>query len=180
MDLKAWLGFGRRKGREIPVERLYGAVVAASRHPALYEIHGLPDTLDGRFESLVLHGLVVLRRLRALPAPAQDVAQDLVDAVFAHLEIAMRESGIGDFGVPKRMKKLGTGFYDRLTAYEAALDAGPDALAAALGDRLGLPDGLGSFAREIVAAEARLATCDLAAILAAPPLRSGTTRENAA
>ena len=164
-------GFGRRRGGEEAIHRLHGAVVAASRAPELYERGDLPDTVEGRFEALTLHVLLVMRRLNQLPPPAAEVAQELIDSVFAHLEIAMRESGVGDFGVPKRMKKLARAFYDRTITYDRALDAGDaGALAAAVAARVEaarvppLP-----FALYLLASERELASCDLDGILAGPP-----------
>lgn len=167
-------GFGRRAAEARLVEGLHTAIVDASRDPALYGEGGLPDTVEGRFESLTLHALLVLRRLRRLPAPADDVAQDLVDAVFAHLEIALREMGVGDFGVPKRMKKLGQAFYDRTDRYSAALDAGSgEDLCREIGERLAVePASLHRLADFALAAERGLAACDLDRLLAGPPFRS--------
>lgn len=165
-------GWGRRKASEGVIDRLHAAVAEAAREPAIYEGGGPPDTLEGRFEVLTLHVLLVLRRLKALPPPADDVAQDLVDAVFAHLEIALRESGIGDFGVPKRMKKLATAFYDRTGRYAAALDESDAAqLAAALAERIPAPgaSAYGRFARYCLASERTLASADLDGLLAGPP-----------
>lgn len=164
-------GLRRRAARVAAIDRLHRAVVDSSRSPALYGSGGLPDTVEGRFESLTLHVMVVVRRLRRLPPPAGEVAQELVDAVFAHLEIALRESGIGDFGVPKRMKKLGQAFYDRVSKYEAGLDRGDaGALASEMGARLSRPPhGLEPMARYCLAAEAALDDCDLGAVLAGPP-----------
>lgn len=167
-------GFLRRNRRDAVIERLHAAVVEASRGQELYGDAGFPDTIEGRFESLTLHALLVLRRLRALPAPAADVAQELVDCVFAHLEVAMRESGVGDVGVPKKMKKLGRAFYDRTAKYTAALDAADaQALAAELGRRLER-DGseMHHLARHLMAAEATLAAQDLDGLLAAPAFPS--------
>lgn len=170
----------RRARRDGLIHRLHDAVVEASRTPALYGPDGLPDTVDGRFEALVLHALLVLRRLRALPAPAADVAQDLVDALFAHLEIALRESGIGDFGVPKRMKKIGQGFYDRIDKYEPALAAGAPALAAAIAGRVPVPpEAAARIAAYCLETEALLAEADLDRILAGPPFPSGERRGTA-
>ena len=177
-------GWGRRKASADAVDRLHAAITAASREPALYGPGGLPDTIEGRFESLTLHVLLVLRRMKALPPPAADVAQELVDAVFAHLEIALREMGVGDFGVPKRMKKLATAFYDRTSKYAEALD-GKDAgeLAAAIAERLPTsePDPYRPLAEHCLASEVRLAAADLAALVAGPPFApAGLRRETAA
>jgi cytochrome b pre-mRNA-processing protein 3 len=167
--MRIMLGFWRKDRGRSPVDSLHERVVAQSRLPVFY-LGGLPDTVEGRFESLALHVLLVLRRLRALPAPADDVAQDLVDRVFSHLEIALREVGIGDMGIPKRMKKIAGAFYDRTRLYDpplAARDAA--ALAAEVEGHLGLAAGtLLPLARYCLESEAILAGCDLDAILAGP------------
>lgn len=160
-----------RKRSGDAVGEMHTRIVAASRDPALYGPRGLPDTVEGRFESLTLHTLLVLRRLRQLPDPAGDAAQELIDAVFAHLEIALRETGVGDFGVPKRMKKLARAFYDRTSRYDPVLDrADTDALAGEIATRL--PDaeleGLRHVARALLSSERVLAKSDFGAILAGP------------
>ncbi len=162
-------GFLKRRTGPSAVEILHARIVEASRAPALYGPGGFPDTVEGRFEALTLVALVTLRRLRGLPPPADDVAQDLVDAVFAHLEIALRELGVGDMGIPKRMKKLGRAFYDRAGGYDPLLAAGePGPLAAALAGRLSIEPPLAA-ARAVLDMEAALARADLARILAAEP-----------
>jgi cytochrome b pre-mRNA-processing protein 3 len=123
--------------REDRVAALFGDLVAAARAPVAYLDYGVADDFEGRFERLVLVATLVMRRLRALPAPASEVAQELVDAIFAHLDDGLRRAGIGDLSVPKRMKKLGQGFYGRADAYTAALaEDGPAALRAALSKNL--------------------------------------------
>lgn len=163
-------GLRERAAHRVAIDRLHAAVVETSRAPALYGPAALPDSVDGRFESLILHLLVLVRRLRALPPPAGEVAQELVDAVFAHLEIAMRESGVGDLGVAKRMKKLARSFYDRVAGYEIAVAADDaDAVAAELGRRLdgGTADLL-PVARAILVFGARLGELDLDRLVAGP------------
>ncbi|MCA0423026.1 MAG: ubiquinol-cytochrome C chaperone [Proteobacteria bacterium] len=123
--------FSRRK-REKAIEPLYGAMMAAALDPVLYARHGVPDTFEGRFEAVTLVAALVLRRLKALPPPAADVAQDLVDRTFDGLDSAMRAVGISDVGVPKRMKKFAQGFYGRLDAYTLALETSDAALGEAL------------------------------------------------
>ena len=164
-------GFGKNDPRAALVGRLHTAIVESSRAPDLYGEGGLPDSVEGRFESLTLHILIVLRRLRALPAPAAEVAQELIDAFFAHLEIALRESGIGDFGIPKRIKKLGQAFYERTALHDAALDAGDAAaLAEEIGRRLAAdPAVFAATARYAIEAERRMSDCDLDRLLAGPP-----------
>lgn len=119
------------------IEAIYQRVAVASRQPALYLQLGIADTAEGRFEALTLHAWMFLRRLRQLPDPAEAVGQDVIDVLFRELDRALRELGVGDLSVGKRMKKLAKAFYGRLTSYEAALhDGSDDALALALGRNL--------------------------------------------
>ena len=126
----------------------------------------MPDTLEGRFECLILHVILVLRRLNRLPEPAADVAQDLVNSVFLQLDSSLRESGIGDFGVPKRMKKLGAAFYGRAEGYDAALDAGRrrrrcGRRSPATSSGLDAPEAADGLTRYVLAADAALSETDL-------------------
>ncbi|MCI9879541.1 ubiquinol-cytochrome C chaperone family protein [Methylobacterium goesingense] len=168
--LRSW---GRSSPREQVIETLHGRINEAARHPDLYLRLGVPDTLEGRFECLILHVILVLRRLNRLPEPAADVAQDLVNSVFLQLDSSLRESGIGDFGVPKRMKKLGSAFYGRAEGYDAALDAGDvAALQAALARNvLGLdaPEAAAELARYVRASDAALARSDLDGLIGTGP-----------
>lgn len=118
--------FNRRR-RKAGIEPLYGAMMANALDPQLFLAGGIPDTFEGRFESVALQAALVLRRLKSLPAPAGDIAQELVDRIFDGLDAAMREAGVSDVGVPKRIKTFAQGFYGRLDAYTSALDARDDA-----------------------------------------------------
>jgi cytochrome b pre-mRNA-processing protein 3 len=113
--------------------RLLEAVTDASRGPALYGAGRIPDTLDGRFEAMALHGALALIRLSA-DAGAAPLAQDFTDKLFRAFDAGLREAGVGDTAVPKRMRKLAGDFYGRLDVYRSAIAAGDrTALAAALG-----------------------------------------------
>lgn len=124
------LGLFRRSTNTLVVDRLYRAIVAAARRPALYADLAVPDTFEGRFECLTLHAALVLRRLKDAPAPGPDMAQDLTDSVFVHLDRMLREMGVGDTSVPKRMKVMAEAFGGRCAAYEDAFRS--DTLARAL------------------------------------------------
>jgi len=126
------LGFLRRRRHERLGFELYGAIVAAAREPFLYRELGVPDTLDGRFDLVGLHAFLVIRRLTALPPPGPDVAQAVFDAMFADMDINLREMGVSDLAVGKRVKAMWEAFHGRATAYAAALEAGDAALAEAL------------------------------------------------
>ena len=163
--------FGRKRARMAPVNALLERIVSASREPALYTQGGIPDHFEGRFEALTLHLFLVLRRLRDLPSPAADAAQDLVDASFSYLELGFRQGGISDVAVPKRMKKIGRSFYGRLGGYEDALAAQePGALEAALTRNIGQDVDAAALARHVGSCAAVLAPRSLDDILAADPL----------
>ena len=162
----------RKDPRRIVIAELYARVATASREPALYLNLGVPDTIEGRFESLSLHVMLVLRALRGRPSPAEEVAADLTDALFRDLDASLREMGIGDTSVPKRMKKLAEAFYGRAGAYDAPLDAGDEA---ALGGALGRNVIAGeapapALARYALAADRALKAQDLDAMLQTGPV----------
>jgi cytochrome b pre-mRNA-processing protein 3 len=117
----SWL---KRKPKADPVAQLHGRVVAAALSPPLYLHGGLPDTFEGRFESLTLHVFLVMRRLKALAEPGPELAQELVDRTFTGLDHTLRQIGISDTAVPKRMKELASAFLGRVRAYEEALASG--------------------------------------------------------
>lgn len=144
----------RRSENRAVIESLYAELVAASRQPVLFTDLGMSDTFEGRFDGLTLHAALVLRRLNALAAPGPEMAQDLVDAVFRHFDRTLREMGVGDTTVPKRMKTLAEAFLGRSSAYDEALCEGHEALAAALKRNIFSVDSLA----------AKHATRDLAAL----------------
>jgi cytochrome b pre-mRNA-processing protein 3 len=122
-----------RRASKAVIEQIRGEIVAAARRPALYADLGVPDRIDGRFELLTLHAGLVLRRLAALGGLADAIAQELVNSVFVHFDDTLREMGMSDISVAKRLKAMGGAFYGRNAAYAAALDYGSiAALAAAL------------------------------------------------
>ncbi len=109
-----------------PAEVLSRAVVAQSRMEAFYGRLGVPDTLDGRFELVALHGFLLLRRLKGEGPRAAVLAQAVFDRLFADIDASLREMGVGDLGVGPRIKTMAKGFYGRISAYESGL-AGDDA-----------------------------------------------------
>ena len=125
-------GLFRRAGNEAVIDRLYLAIVAAARQPALYADLHVPDTFEGRFESLVLHAILILRRLQRCDAPGPAMAQHLVDTVFKHFDRTLREMGVGDTTVPKRMRTMAEAFGGRSAAYDAALRGARDELVESL------------------------------------------------
>jgi cytochrome b pre-mRNA-processing protein 3 len=123
----------RRTPREDTIAALYGMIVAQARAPAFYQTYGVPDTVNGRLEMVMLHAVLLLRRLEHEAAPLRALGQGVFDRFCRDMDDSMREMGVGDLAVPRRMRRIGAAFYGRQAAYRAALEA-PDerALAAAL------------------------------------------------
>lgn len=164
----------RSRGNRRLITELHGHLVAAARRPGLFlPPYEVPDTFDGRFDLLVLFTVLVLHRLERLPAPGPEVAQELADAVFAHLDADLREMGVGDLGVPKRMKKLAEAFSGRSAAYREALTKEGPAFAAAVArntyGREGpdtRADALAAYCRTFIA---ELERAGLPQLMAGPP-----------
>ena len=112
--------------RDIAAKQLYERIRDASRRPELYESGGVPDTIDGRYDMVVLHMFAVLRRLKLEGAQVQDLKQRLTDAMFADFDDAVRQLGVADDGVAKRLKTMAEGFYGRVKAYDGALEEEKD------------------------------------------------------
>jgi cytochrome b pre-mRNA-processing protein 3 len=111
---------------------LYGAVVTAARQPAFYGEIGVPDTPAGRFELVALHLFLALGAFRASNA-GRDARQGLIEAFVSDMDGCMREMGVGDLGVPKKVKRAAAAFYERATVYQRDLQSDDaDALAESL------------------------------------------------
>jgi cytochrome b pre-mRNA-processing protein 3 len=150
---------------------LYAAIVAQARQPAFYQTVGVADTPEGRFDLIVLHVVLVMRRLRGEGAKGRALAQELFDLFFADMDRNLREMGISDMSVPKRIRSMVEAFYGRAGVYDAALDAaGGEGLDAALERNLFAGSGpeasLGAMSAYAVACEKRLKQTSGDAIIA--------------
>lgn len=164
---------------------LYAAIVTEARRPVFYAVHGVPDTVAARFDMIVLIMSVVLRRLEVEPKPApgarllrgaravdpHEIGRQVIDVFFNEMDRALREMGVGDPAVPKRIKKLAAAWNGRFLAYAGALVAADrDALVAAIARNVyaGLDDrtGAGVLADHLLASEAALAAVPIADVLA--------------
>jgi cytochrome b pre-mRNA-processing protein 3 len=129
--------FFQRSPDRARAKQLYGAIVTAARAPVLYAELGLEDSPAGRFEAVVLHLFLVMERLRAGGAPLEAIARDLVDTFVEDMDDNLREMGVGDLSVPKKVKKAAAAFYERAALYRPVLDQNDDAaLAAAIAQSL--------------------------------------------
>ena len=116
-----WLA--KRARRKRNAHDLYGSIVALSRSPIPYTEFGVPDTLEARFEVLVLHMFIFIERLQAAGEDTSDLSQEIVDLFFADMDTTSREAGVGDLAIPKKMRKLAAVFQERMTRYRQAVDA---------------------------------------------------------
>ncbi len=107
---------------------LYGAAVTRAREPAFYRHFGVPDTLDGRFEMICLHVFLILRRLKESEGGNGDnaLSQAVFDLMFADMDQNLRELGVGDLSVGRRVKTMAQAFYGRVAAYERGLSVAED------------------------------------------------------
>lgn len=121
-----------RNRRPDTISALYGMIVAQARLPCFYREYAVADTVNGRFDLLVLHLSMVIERLGA-EASCRAQSQALFDRFCQDMDHNLREMGVSDLKVPKEMRRIGEAFYGRVRAYHAAL-AEPDdeALAATL------------------------------------------------
>ncbi|MEX0589756.1 MAG: ubiquinol-cytochrome C chaperone family protein [Xanthobacteraceae bacterium] len=163
------LSLRRRSERRETIERLYGAIVAQARLPVFYTPLGVPDTIESRFDLIVLHVYLLFRRLAPDGAGARAIGQGVFDTFVADMDGSLREMGTGDLAVPRRMRAMGEAFYGRAEAYDAALAAdNDDVLAAALsrnvyGDAANA-EAARKLARYVRGAARALASQDSAAI----------------
>ena len=150
-----------RKPRQAPrgtIEAIYGMIVTQAREPIFYRDLGVPDTVNGRFDLLLLHFWLLLRRLRTVQG-ATELSQALFDRFCEDMDDNLREMGIGDQTVPKRMRAFGEAFYGRVQAYDQAIEAGSEALAAAICKNI--LNGTGMDQARRLAAYARATEADL-------------------
>jgi cytochrome b pre-mRNA-processing protein 3 len=123
----------RRNSQTRTIHALYGAIVAQARSVTFYADYRVPDTVEGRFDLIVLHLVLLLNRLGRSAEAARGlgqallgqalIGQELFDAFCGDLDANLREMGVGDLAVPKRMQAFAEAFYGRQAAYLAALDA---------------------------------------------------------
>lgn len=152
-----------------PVYAVYNAIVAQSRREIFYAEWGVPDTLTGRFDMISLHAALVFRRLRSSERETKEFAQNVFDCFFKDMDRSLREMGVGDLSIGKRIEKMGGLFYGMLSSLSAILDEE---------DRAGLADfisrnfhegqphaALDVFADYILRSDSLLRTQEVAAIM---------------
>lgn len=141
-----------------PERLLYEAIVAAARHETPYAEWGVADSVDGRFDMITLYLFLTLDRLKG---GAEAFRQRLIDAFFADMDRSLREMGVGDISVGKKVRKMAEVFYGRVAAYSKALETGRADLKAAIARNV-FPDGAPEASAGKLAGHALLIRAELA------------------
>jgi cytochrome b pre-mRNA-processing protein 3 len=164
-----------RRRRPDPAEAILEKIVAQARQPAFFDSLGVGDTIDGRFEMIVVHAFLYLYRLKGEDKGARDVGQQVFDLMFRDLDRNLHEMGVSYVVVPKRIKAMGRAFYGRTEAYDAAMQS-PDAadleqavLRNVYGSRPEAAPAAVRLAAYMRAAAERLAAADIAMLTVAGP-----------
>ncbi|MDA0339069.1 MAG: ubiquinol-cytochrome C chaperone family protein [Proteobacteria bacterium] len=118
--------------QEIAANGLYNALVARARSPEFYAVALVPDTIDGRFDMITLHAFLLMHRLKDNGPEAAGVSQALFDEMFRDMDRSLREMGVGDMGVGKRVRAMGKAFMGRIQAYDDAIKDSQGAFDAAI------------------------------------------------
>ncbi|MEQ1754345.1 MAG: ubiquinol-cytochrome C chaperone family protein [Micropepsaceae bacterium] len=122
LSLFSFMSRGRETARQ--GAWIYNSIVEQARRPEFYQALDVADTIDGRFDLIVLHAGLYMPRLKMVRTDGKRLSQAMFDHMFANLEFNLRELGLGDMGVPRHMKGMVQAFYGRVAAYEAALKDG--------------------------------------------------------
>ena len=123
MPVAGFLGWGLGARRERVGFTLYTASVAAARDPYLFTVVGVPDTLDGRFDVVGIYAFLAIQRLKREPEPGPALAQAVFDAMFSDMDINLRELGVSDMSIGKRVRAMWEAFHGRALAYSQAMEA---------------------------------------------------------
>jgi cytochrome b pre-mRNA-processing protein 3 len=161
-----------RRASRGTIEAIYGMIVTQAREPLFYRDLGVPDTVDGRFDLLVLHLWMVLRRVKPIAGGA-GLSQAIFDRFCDDMDANLREMGVGDLTVPKRMQAFGEAFYGRAAAYDVAVASGVEPLAQALCKNILGGEGIGHARQLAFYSEATIAAL---AGLSDKTLQSGSWR----
>ena len=121
MKLKALLGL--EKPYEDTAFTLYGSIVAQARRPYFYSDLKVVDTVEGRYDMIIMHAFLLFHRLKGENENAKKLGQVVFDTMFKDIDQSLREMGVGDMGVGRRVKKMASSFYGRVAAYDKALAA---------------------------------------------------------
>ncbi|MEP3280023.1 MAG: ubiquinol-cytochrome C chaperone family protein [Stappiaceae bacterium] len=112
--------FNRRDDQS--VFRIYSQIVAQSRQPYFYKTLSVPDTVDGRYDMIVLHLILLFHRFQSEDKQVKDFGQQIFDLFFKDMDRNLREMGVSDTSVPKKVKKMIEAFYGRASVYRPSIE----------------------------------------------------------
>jgi cytochrome b pre-mRNA-processing protein 3 len=115
--------FGRKRWERTGFA-LYTEAVRAARDPYFYAELGVPDTMDGRFDMIGLFVFLLIDRLHKEGRSGAELAQAVFDAMFLDMDMTLRELGVGDMAVGRRVKAMWEALNGRSRAYEGPLASG--------------------------------------------------------
>jgi cytochrome b pre-mRNA-processing protein 3 len=121
---RVWQRMTKESPYAAPAREVYLAVVAQARQPVFYASFGVPDSIDGRFDMIALHAILLVRRIKGRGTASDQFGREFMSYLFADMDRNLREMGTGDMRVGKKIKEMAEAFYGRARAYNAALDTG--------------------------------------------------------
>ena len=172
------LSLFRKNTATEPVYAIYSAIVAQSRQPVFYADWLVPDTVTGRFDMISLHMALLFRRLRAEQGGQKAFSQAVFDLFFKDMDRSLREMGVTDIGIPKKIQKMGNIFFGLLAAMNEAMDRRDSAALAAVLARNIFDEGEGNHVQSL--ATYMLAQDDVLAAQSADAIMAGTIQFGAA
>lgn len=113
-----------RAEKKRTAQQFYGSIVAQARREEFYRCWHVPDTINGRFDMIVLHLFLVLRRLHQEGEDGTQAGRLIIEAFFSDMDNSVREQGAGDLAVPKHVRKMADAFYGRLLSYKKSEESG--------------------------------------------------------
>ncbi len=116
------LSLFKRKPDARAVGQVYASIVAQSRQEIFYARWDVPDTLNGRFDMISLHLSLLFQALRTSREQDRQFSQAVFDLFFKDMDRSLREMGVGDMAVPKKIQKMGELFYGMLSSLTGALE----------------------------------------------------------
>ncbi|CAN0548307.1 unnamed protein product [Laminaria digitata] len=125
---RLWQRFAKESPYAEPAREAYLAVVAHARQPVFYASYGVPDSVEGRFEMIALHAILLVRRIKGRGDASDQFGREFMSYLFADMDRNLREMGTGDMRVGKKIKEMAEAFYGRARVYQAALDGGEPSL----------------------------------------------------
>ena len=164
-----WLN--KTKADPDAVRKWRDAVTKLAREPEPYLREWTPDTIYGRFHMVALVATLAMRRFRDQGTEGKALSKAFSELLFSDFDHSLREHGVGDASIARRIRKMGEEFYGLASAVDEALEqGGPDKSLAQVIQRNIQPDGDKALelARYVLDLNARVERVPEAQILTGP------------